>query len=663
MAMATVPGSRRSLYLPMRDGTRIAIDVWLPSRVQGPLPTVLHQTRYFRSVDYHRVARLMGLPELLDSAGSTRRRFVDAGYAWVDVDARGSGASTGFRVGPWHRDEVDDGVEVVDWIVRQSFSNGTVGATGVSYAGTAAEMLATCGHPAVKAVAPRFSVFDIYADVAFPGGLHLAWFTAAWSRFNQLLDANRFAEAVALMAAINGEALLDAIVPRGRPGAGYPFSPALQGRVRRLISPAAVALLATANARAASAERLVARVVGALARGVEPVDGEGADGGRAALEEAIAAHAANFDVDAGARRLVYRDDVGLSDHEPAASIDDSSPHGSVAQLADAQVAVLGVSGYRDGGYTAAATKRFLSLPAGSNHLLLGPWEHGGRQEIAPFAANRRATFDHDGDLIRFFDVHLRGQGAPPATVRYFTQGEERWRDSTTWPPVGVHGHDLFVASGRRLMLVAPRGEGELWSEIDRDVGSGRRSRWRALLGLAAPVGYGDRSAVGRRMLCLDSPPLATPVTVTGHPVACLWLQVDADDASIFVYLEDVDPAGRVEYVTEGMLRARHRRHRLAPHGHVGPYHSCARADAEAMTPGEVAAVDIALLPISYRFDAGHRLRLAIAGADRDHFAPISATPRTLGVVYGEHHASRLDLPVWGPGPRFLGRGTGRSGDG
>ena len=51
-----------------------------------------------------------------------------------------------------------------------------------------AEMLPVNRNPAVKAVAPRFSLFDTYVDIAFPGGIHDAWFTENWRRLNETLD-------------------------------------------------------------------------------------------------------------------------------------------------------------------------------------------------------------------------------------------------------------------------------------------------------------------------------------------------------------------------------------------------------------------------------------------------------------------------------------------
>src|SRR5262249_22473159 len=79
---------------------------------------------------------------------------------------------------------------IVDWIVAQPWSSGKVGALGISYDGTCAEFLLLNRHPAVRAVAPWFSCFDTYADVAFPGGIHASRFTETWGRINDALDRN-----------------------------------------------------------------------------------------------------------------------------------------------------------------------------------------------------------------------------------------------------------------------------------------------------------------------------------------------------------------------------------------------------------------------------------------------------------------------------------------
>ena len=118
-------------------------------------------------------------------------RFLANGYVWVDVDVRGSGASFGSRPMPTHRKKFE--MEQKLWIGSFNNHGPTVrlGALGISYAGAAAEMLLVNQHPAVKAVAPLFSGFDLYPEIAFPGGIHLTWFTKTWTYINNQLDQNQ----------------------------------------------------------------------------------------------------------------------------------------------------------------------------------------------------------------------------------------------------------------------------------------------------------------------------------------------------------------------------------------------------------------------------------------------------------------------------------------
>src|SRR5207237_1379175 len=67
--------------------------------------------------------------------------------------------------------EREDYREIADWIVAQPWSDGTIGATGISYVGAACDFLASTGHTAVKAVAPLFAVWDTWGDHYYPGGL------------------------------------------------------------------------------------------------------------------------------------------------------------------------------------------------------------------------------------------------------------------------------------------------------------------------------------------------------------------------------------------------------------------------------------------------------------------------------------------------------------
>jgi putative CocE/NonD family hydrolase len=596
-----------SRYLTMRDGVRIAIDVYLPAGDAdgAKLPAILHQTRYYRSMELRWPWRLLLGGKPFDHTGlyaRRRRRFVAGGYAWVDVDVRGSGASYGTRPCEWAPDEVRDGAAVVDWIVRQPWSSGRVGALGISYDGTAAEFLLANRHPAVRAIAPRFALFDAYTDIAFPGGIHAAWFTESWGRHNDSLDRNAPHEV-----------------------AGWWVKLAVTG--------------------------------------VQPVRD---DHDRALRAGAIRAHRDNYDVHAQALSLTYRDDVAPSDPyhrdlgtplepvgtpaDPSGSVGLFSPHNYWRDLEASRAAIYSYSGWLDGAYAHAAIKRFLTVRTPGSRLILGPWNHGGGWNIDQLHGPAKSRFDHDGELLRFFDHHLRDRdsgigGEPP--VHYFTMVEGRWKAADTWPPPATTV-SYHLAAGHSLALEPPAVESaDDEYLVDHRSGTGDSSRWRTQAATDVAVRYPDRHWQDAKLLVYTSPPLDRPLEVTGHPVVTLFVTSSAGDGTFFVYLEDVAAPGRIAYVTEGQLRAVHRRlsDALPPYRQVVPYRTFKRSDAQPLVPGEIAELVFDLLPTSYLFRRGHRLRVAIAGADASHFAILPGGPPALRVHRSRPHASRIDLPV------------------
>jgi putative CocE/NonD family hydrolase len=129
----------------------------------------------------------------------------------------------------------------------------------------------------------------------------------------------------------------------------------------------------------------------------------------------------------------------------------------------------------------------------------------------------------------------------------------------------------------------------------------------------------------------------------------LYLSSDHEDGGFHVYLEDVAPDGRVTYLTEGLLRAIHRKEKdpsEAPFVPLGVYHTFRREDAAPLVPGEVTEIGLTLLPISTVFRQGHSIRVAIAGHDmamKDR-CPQEGVPE-ITVERNAKHPSRVILPV------------------
>jgi uncharacterized protein len=173
-----------SVYVPGEGGTRIAVDAWVPDGERRP--AVLVQHRYWRGADL-RWPFGRGGPR----PGAAAARMLAAGYAVVDIDVRGAGASFGARADEWPPEEAADGAAVLDWIASRPWSDGRVAAVGISYGGTAALLLAARGHPALRAVAARFCFWDLADDLVLPGGVRNTWLAERWAERVAVLDRGR----------------------------------------------------------------------------------------------------------------------------------------------------------------------------------------------------------------------------------------------------------------------------------------------------------------------------------------------------------------------------------------------------------------------------------------------------------------------------------------
>jgi hypothetical protein len=150
------------------------------------------------------------------------------------------------------------------------------------------------------------------------------------------------------------------------------------------------------------------------------------------------------------------------------------------------------------------------------------------------------------------------------------------------------------------------------------------------------------------MLTYTGALLDDDIELSGHPVVTLHVSSTERDGAFFVYVEDVDEDGTCRYVTEGVFRALHRKVAEPPWNHqqVGPYHTFRQHDAELLVPGVAAEISFPLFPTSWLFRKGHRIRLALAAADRDHFSLVPGGRIPLLRFFRSHdRASRIVLPV------------------
>ena len=159
----------RNLWIPTRDGTQLAADVYLPIDRPPPgcLPVVLEYIPYCKD---H--ANLNLRPFYL--------RLPREGYLFVRVDIRGTGASPGVSRDEYLPIEQQDACDVIEWLADQSWCTGQVNMMGISYGGFTALQVASLAPPHLVSIVPVDFTDDRYRDDChYRGGLMRLYYNLA----------------------------------------------------------------------------------------------------------------------------------------------------------------------------------------------------------------------------------------------------------------------------------------------------------------------------------------------------------------------------------------------------------------------------------------------------------------------------------------------------
>lgn len=571
-------------YLTVRDGVKIAATICIPKEVglEDKLPTILVQTRYWRARELRIPFRWI-LNEVITSYPN-QEIATSRGYIYIESDVRGTGASFGTREIPFSDAEVKDGYDIVEWIIAQPWSDGHVVSQGISYPGITAELLASNNHPAIKAVIPGHVMWDGYTDVAFPGGCYDQGFMQMWSFLGRNLDLNN-------------------------------------PKVFRQLMP----------------------LIWLLVKSVKPVDD---DDNMTLLKEAIELHKANRYVHESAFNMNYSNDV-LPD---GTTFKASSIYGRKEEIQLSKVPLLIWCSWYDSGYCDAVIQNFLNL---NNPMIaiLGDWNHGAVYPANQFFPERTNVTPQIGDRINawinFFDQCIFGEGISSKTLYYYTLVEEKWKKTNIWPPEGQTLRKWYFSDNFSLSELKPETSvGEDDYRINFRATTGRFNRWYTLLG--QPVSYANRSKIDEKLLCYTSPPFKEDLEITGQAIINLYLKSTHEDGSLFIYFEDIDEKGEVTYITDGEFRVIHRKisTEQAPYKISIPYHSYKKEDSAPLIPGQITEIQFELHPISVLILKNHRIRIAIAGADKDTFIryPEEGRP-TITISRNRDYASYIKFPT------------------
>jgi putative CocE/NonD family hydrolase len=623
------------VMVPMRDGVRLATDVYRPARDGRPLagarPVLFHRTPYNKT-------------EMEASLGQGRW-FAARGYVVVTQDCRGCFASEGevnFLV-----PEAEDGADTLAWIRQQEWCAGSIGSFGCSWSSWTQTAMAALRPEGLATMIPNMSGADAHDSSVRHGGAlelrFLAW--AFWhSAYNTQaaltarpfvtpalnFGAPPFSEWLTRMPVRRGQTQLALVPPYERWALeiltradydDYWRHPSLNPREHWDRFPDVPVLLvggwydsytrATFENFAGLAARKggpIRMLMGPWTHGVTTTEvshaGDVEFGREAALPSFDELHLRWFD------RWLRGVDNGLDGEAPI------------------RLFVMG------GGS---------GLRSGAGRLV-----HGGRWRD-----------EHEWPLARtvFTDYHLHGDGSLRREAPAAASSSTTYRFDPSQPVPSIGGN---VSSLRDVMPLPPgitdpthAGRGTRTEDIMRPGGFDQREG-PEFFGCRAPyLPLGSRPDV----LVFATEPLAESIEVTGPIQVVLWVATSAADTDFTAKLIDVYPPspayphGYALNLTDSIMRLRYRN---------------GRERGEAVRPGEAVQVTITLYPTSNLFMPGHRIRLDISSSNFPRFDVNPNTGEPIGrerrrvvadntVFHERGRASRVVLPVipaGGPGARM-----------
>ena len=590
----TVPDIKiATVMVPMRDGIRLATDVYLPPEL--PAPVVVMRTPYERGADAN-VGAFMSL---------ARR-----GFAVVSQDCRGTGGSEPDYWDYYIR-EPEDSYDLIEWITHQDWYGGFIGSTGGSYVGQTQWCMAM--HPAMSATAPEVSGLGVGIN-----HLHLHMFVNAYARSmgngDDILDVS-YEDLEGIM--------LDETLATGyfNEPLYKPLPDAVLKRVPELpgLSPfAAQHRLWAYYCSLTNADRveLIKEMTGA--RNVTIVE----------VESLSDAFGHTISHDRHTLPHTEMDEIVRSLHAPA----------------------LMVSGWYDWGLNDLfATWDLLNRAApeplrSRNRMLIAPSSHGtagyheGR-EGHPELDRPYRTAGIPAVLARWYSAVREDALDSWPTVIYYLMGANEWRAADSWPIRDAEPALFYLGPDGTLTSNQPQSPAEPDS-YTYDPHDPPPTKGGSIVSYVYPPGSVDVSDVQQRsdVLTYTTEPLERDLDVAGPLRMILFASSSAVDTDFVARLTDVFPDGRAIQLKAGALRTRYRDRGGEP---------------SFLEPGHVYRLEIDMWATANRFKAGHRLRVDISSADFPKFdrntnlggEPGEPIPARQTIYHDADYPSHLEVRV------------------
>lgn len=607
-----------NVMVSMRDGVRLATDIYRPARngrpVDGRFPVILERTPYGKTVVSR--SELSLKDPVAKSRAEVAAFFVSRGYVVVYQDCRGRYGSEGTFVK--YLSDGHDGYDTCAWLVAQPWSNGRIGTMGLSYAAHTQAALACTNAPGIAAMFLDSGGFaNAYQDGIRQGGaFEMKQVTWAYRAAFESPEVAKSPSRLAALKAIDIKAWF-AHMPwrRGRSPLtpapeyeSYVFDQWEHGRFDAFWKQLGIyaegfydsfsdAPMTFLSAWYDPYPRSATENYAALSRRKKsPVR----------LILGPWTH--------GDRSRTYAGDV---DFGPAATLDGNlAPDFLAMRLAWFDRWLKGV----DNGVAEEAPVRLFVMGGGSGRKnAAGRLEHGGRW---------RAEKDWPIPDARNTPYYLHTDGLLSPVAPQVAAAGRSYRFDPADPAPSIGG---TITSGEPVM------RGGAYDQREGPGFFGSREPYRPLS--ARPD-----------VLVFETAPLSDDVEVTGPIEARLWISSDRPDTDFTIKLIDVYPPnedypdGFAMNVTDGILRVRYRESWENP---------------SLLAAGEIAAVTVRAFPTSNLFKRGHRIRLDVSSSNFPHFdvnpntgAPEATGETRLVAVNTLHldraHPSHVILPIVPP---------------
>jgi predicted acyl esterase len=581
-------------YLQTRDGTTLAINVYLPGPPEnGPYPTVVEYSGYD--------------PANPDSPQPSTQIATVLGYAAVGVNIRGSGCSGG-AFDFFETLQSTDGYDVIETIAAQPWVKGhKVGMVGISYPGISQLFVAQTEPPHLAAIAPLSVISDTYTGILYPGGILNNGFAVSFAMDRQH-DAQPFGQPWTLKRMQAG----DQVCIDNQKLRGQSQDLLQQIQENKFYSPP----IADPLAPATFVNRITVPVFLAGAWQDEQTGGYFPT----MLDHFTGTDKLHFTLVNGN----HTDSLGPAIFTRWTEFLSFYVRQEIPRLPD-------------------TAKTALQVVAQQVFGVRGVPVEADRFTDAPSFEAARARFEAEPKVRILFD---NGAGAQPGSpVPGFEESFDRWPIPTLEPTI------WYFADGGALQTEPPSGDGadafQYDPSVSQDVtfhGSNSNDIW-----LARPPWDWKPLEAGKAVAYVTEP-LSDTVVMAGSGSVDLWLKSTARDTDLQVTLTEVRPDGGETYVQIGWLRASHRKLNEAASSVLRPVHTNFESDAADLPEGEYVLARVELFPFAHVFRAGSRVRISVESPGRDRplwkFDVLAAEGEVINTIaHSAAHPSRIVLPV------------------